>query len=543
MMQTSTKASATTQVAKSAGSVGIAVFFSRILGLVREQVMAVLFGAGFYMDAFVVAFRIPNLLRDLFAEGALSAAFVTVFTDYDQKEGQEAAWRLANNVLLTLTILLSLITILGIIFSEDIVRIMASDFSRVAGKIALTRLLTNIMFPFLILVSLAAAVMGILNTKGRFFIPAMAAFFFNLGSIAGGLLCAWQAPSFGQPPIVGMAIGTLIGGTLQLTMQLPSLKRSGFKWRPHLNLRDEGLRRIMTLMIPAVIGLSATQINVFINTNFAARCAQGSVSWLNYAFRLMQFPIGIFGVAIAIATLPVVSRHASQGDMGALKATYVSSLTMAFLLTIPAAFGLAFLAQPIIRLIFEHGHFHAVDTLRTSEALIYYSVGLFAYSTVKITVPVFYALRDTKYPVIASFFAVVTNVLIVSLTLNAFQHKAIALSTSITMIVNFCFLSAVLYRKVGGYDLRYLIGSFIKITLASAVMGLLAYYLYQVAGLILDQRLLLHQMIALFLTIAVAALFYFAVIRWLGIKEYHEVLQGLKRRFLGRNGGPGALGD
>jgi putative peptidoglycan lipid II flippase len=524
----------TTQVAKSAGSVGIAVFFSRIMGLVREQVMAVLFGAGFYMDAFVVAFRIPNLLRDLFAEGALSAAFVTVFTDYDQKKGQDAAWRLANNVLLTLTILLSIITIVGICFSEQIVRLMASDFGLIPGKIALTRLLTNIMFPFLILVSLAAAVMGILNTKGRFFVPAMASTFFNVGSVVGGVLCAWWAPAFGQPPIVGMAIGTLIGGVLQLTTQLPSLYRSGFKWRPHLNLRDEGLRRIMILMIPAIIGLSATQINVFINTNFAARCAQGSVSWLNYAFRLMQFPIGIFGVAISVATLPVVSRHASRGEIGALKATYCSSLTMAFLLTIPASFGLAFLAKPIIRLIFEHGRFHTLDTLYTAEALAYYSIGLFAYSTVKITVPVFYALRDTKYPVIASFLAVATNILIVSLTLKAFQHRAIALSTSVTMIVNFCFLSAVLYRKVGGYDLRYLIGSFVKITLASAVMGLLAYYLYAAAGLILDQGLLLNQIIALLLVMTAAVLVYFALIRLLGIKEYQEVVAALKRRFLGK---------
>jgi putative peptidoglycan lipid II flippase len=524
----------TSQVAKSAGSVGIAVFFSRILGLIREQVMAVLFGAGFYMDAFVVAFRIPNLLRDLFAEGALSAAFVTVFTDYDQKKGQEAAWRLANNVLLTLTLLLSLITIVGIIFSEKIIQVMAPDFGRIAGKIALTQLLTNIMFPFLILVSLAAAVMGILNTKGRFFIPAMASTFFNVGSIVGGVLCAWWAPSFGQPPIVGMAIGTLIGGVLQLAIQLPSLKRSGFAWRPHLNLKDEGLHRIMILMIPAVIGLSATQINIFINTNFAARCAEGSVSWLNYAFRLMQFPIGIFGVAIAVATLPVISRQASQGDMGALKATYVSSLTMAFLMTIPASFGLALLAKPIIRLIFEHGRFHAQDTLYTAEALAYYSVGLFAYSTVKITVPVFYALRDTKYPVIASFLAVATNIFFVSLTLNAFQHKAIALSTSITMIVNFCFLSAVLYRKVGGYDLRYLVRSLVKITLASLAMGLLAYYLHHVAGQILDQRLLLNQIIALLLVMAVAVSVYFALIRLLGIKEYQEVVAGLKRRFLGK---------
>jgi len=410
---------------------------------------------------------------------------------------------------------------------------MAPAFGRVAGKIALTRLLTTIMFPFLILISLASVAMGILNTKGRFFMPAMASTFFNVGSIVGGVLCAWWAPAFGQPPIVGMAVGTLIGGVLQLAIQLPSLKRSGFAWRPHINLKDEGLRRIMILMIPAVIGLSATEINIFINTNFAARCAEGSVSWLNYAFRLMQFPIGIFGVAIAIATLPVISRQASRGDMGALKATYVSSLTMAFLMTVPASFGLAFLAKPIIRLIFEHGRFTSIDALHTAEALTYYAVGLFAYATIKITVPVFYALKDTKYPVISSFLAVVTNVFFISLTLNAFQHKAIAFSTSITMIVNFVFLSAVLYRKVGGYDLRYLIGALIKITLASLVMGLFAYYLYHSFGLIMDQRLLLHQIISLMLVIALAVAVYFVLIRLLGIKEYQEVMETLKRKVLG----------
>ncbi|OGP49870.1 MAG: murein biosynthesis integral membrane protein MurJ [Deltaproteobacteria bacterium RBG_13_43_22] len=530
-MPISSDSQTTTQVAKSAGSVGIAVFSSRILGLIREQVMAVLFGAGYYMDAFVVAFRIPNLLRDLFAEGALSAAFVTVFTDFDQKKGAEATWRLANNVLLTLTLLLSLITLLGMIFSEEIIRIMAPEFDRIQGKIALTQLLTNIMFPFLVLISVAAVVMGILNTRGRFFIPAMASTFFNLGSIVGGVLCAWWAPAFGQPPIVGMAVGTLIGGFLQLAVQIPSLKKSGFQWRPHFSLKDEGLRRIMILMIPAVIGLSATQINIFINTNFAARCAQGSVSWLNYAFRLMQFPIGIFGVAISIATLPVISRQASQGDMGALKTTYVSSLTMAFILTIPASFGLAFLAKPIIRLIFEHGRFNAQDTIHTAEALVYYAIGLFAYASIKITVPVFYALKDTKFPVIASFLAVVTNIVFVSLFLDSFQHKAIAFSTSITTTFNFIFLSAVLFRKVGGYDLRILLGSLIKIILASLIMGLLAYTLFQGLGLILNPEGILNQIISLGLVMLAAVSVYFLLIRWMGIQELDEVLGSLKKRF------------
>ncbi|MBI4766228.1 MAG: murein biosynthesis integral membrane protein MurJ [Deltaproteobacteria bacterium] len=535
-MKSPSESRTTTQVAKNAGSVGIAVFSSRILGLIREQVMAVLFGAGKDMDAFVVAFRIPNLLRDLFAEGALSTAFVTVFTENKQKKGPEATWRLANNVLLTLTLLLSLITLLGMFFSEEIILIMAPDFDRVQGKIALTRLLTNIMFPFLILISSAAVVMGILNTRGRFFIPAMASTFFNLGSIIGGVLCAWWAPSLGQPPIVGMAVGTLIGGFLQLAIQLPSLKKSGFLWRPHLHLKDQGLRRIMVLMIPAVIGLSATQINIFINTNFAARCAQGSVSWLNYASRLMQFPIGLFGVAISIATLPVIARQASQGDMGALKSTYVSSLTMAFFMTIPASFGLAFLAEPIIRLIFEHGRFNAQDTFHTAEALVYYAVGLFAYASVKITVPVFYALNDTKYPVISTFLAVAANLIFVSLTLDIFQHKAIAFSMSIAMIFNFIFLSAVLFRKVGGYDLRVLFGSLLKIILASLVMGWSAYYLYRWLRLLLNPEAIPNQIITLGLVIAFAVGLYFLLIRFLGIREMDEVMASIKKRFFKNSG-------
>ncbi len=524
--------STTTQVAKSAGAVGVAVFASRILGLVREQVMAVLFGAGYFMDAFVVGFRIPNLLRDLFAEGALSAAFVTVFTEYDQRRGTEATWRLANNVLLTLTLLLSLITLSGMVFAEEIIGLMAPDFGRIPGKVALTRLLTNIMFPFLVLVSVAAVVMGILNTKGRFFIPAMASTFFNLGSIVGGVLLAWWAPRFGQPPIVGMAVGTLIGGVLQLAVQLPSLKKSGFVLKPVLNLRDEGLRRIMILMIPAVIGLSATQINIFINTNFAARCAEGSVSWLNYAFRLMQFPIGLFGVAISIASLPVISRQVSLGELGSLRKTYVSSLTMAFLLTVPAAFGLAFLAEPIIRLIFEHGRFNAADTRHTAEALRCYAVGLFAYSSVKITVPVFYALKDTKVPVLASFLSVVINVIFVSLTLGPLQHRAIALSTSVTMIFNFLFLSLILYRKIDGYELRRLVEAFCKILLASAVMGAAAFGLHAGLGCFLDLTRIPAQALALALVIPAALLIYFGLIRRLGVKELDEVVTGLRRRFL-----------
>lgn len=519
----------TVKIARSAGSVSMAVFASRILGLVREQVLAVLFGAGYFIDAYVVAFRIPNLLRDLFAEGALSSAFVTVFTDYDQKKGPKATWRLANNVLIFLFVVVGMITILGAYFAEDIVRLLASDFDKIPGKISLTKNMTIIMFPFLVLVSLGAAVMGMLNTKGRFFIPSISSAFFNLGSITSGVILAFIFPRYGQPAIIGMAVGTLIGGLAQLVMQLPSLYKVGFRFMPVLSFRDEGLRRVIRLMIPAIIGLSATQINIFINTYFAASCAQGSVSWLNYAFRLMQFPIGVFGVAISIATLPVIARHAANKDIGQLKGAYLSSLIMALALTIPASCGLVILAKPIIKLIFEHGRFNGYDTLQTAEALSFYAIGLFAYASVKIAVPVFYAMDDTKYPVIASFIAVIMNIVVITLTIDRFQYKAIALSTSLTMIMNFVFLSLILYRKVGGYALGYLFRSLAKVVAASTGMGLAAYYVYKGFGRLLGAGFW-PESASLLITIVLAAGLYFVLLHALRLKEW----LALAERFMER---------
>ena len=461
----------TGKIARSAGTVSAAVMCSRVLGLIREQVFAALFGAGFAYDAFVVAFRIPNLLRDLFAEGALSSAFVAVFTDYNTKKGENATWLLAGNVMVFMAILLSVLVALGIFFTEPIIRLLAPDFSLVPGKVELTKLLTITMFPFLLFISIAAIVMGILNTRGRFFVPAMASSFFNLGSIVGGGSLALLFPRIGQPAILGMAIGTLIGGMLQLGMQLPSLKAVGFRFVPNLDLKDPGLKRILRLMVPAIIGLSATQFNIFINTFFASSCQEGSVSWLNYSFRLVQFPIGVFGVAVSIATLPLISRYAAIRDFDNLKESYVSSLILGLCLTIPATVGLVLLAEPVVRLIFEHGAFTAFDTIMTSEALSLYVVGLFAYASVKIMVPVFYALDNTRYPVIGSFLAVGMNIVVILLTIDAFQHRAIALSTSVAMICNFVFLSIVLYRKLAGYSLRYLAAGVGKIVAASTVMG------------------------------------------------------------------------
>jgi putative peptidoglycan lipid II flippase len=522
--------SSTGKIARSAGAVSGAVMSSRVLGLVREQVFAGMFGAGYAYDAFVVAFRIPNLLRDLFGEGALSAAFVTVFSDYDTNKGREATWQLASNVLIFISILLSLITLAGVFFAGPIVNLLAPDFALIAGKNELTALLTRIMFPFLVFVALSAVVMGILNTRGKFFVPAMSSSFFNLGSIVGGVSLSLILPKFGQPAIVGMAWGTLIGGLMQLCIQFPTLKKIGFRFKPHLNLADPGLKRILWLMLPATIGLSATQINIFVNTNFASSCVEGSVSWLNYAFRMVQLPIGVFGVAFSIAAMPVLAQHAAKKDLSGLKQTFSSSLVMVFSLTIPATVGLILLASPIIRLIFEHGAFTAIDTLHTSQALTCYAYGLFAYSAVKIMVPVFYALNDTKYPVIGSFIAVAANITIITLTIDTFEFRAIALSTSCSMALNFLFLGTVLYRKLTGFSLSYLCLGVIKILLASGVMALGVMGLTKWLHAMLLGSIPL-QLIGVFIIIGVAALLYGITLHMLCLPELRLITEKIKQRF------------
>ncbi len=527
-VSTSDKSSA--GLAKSAATVSIAVMCSRVLGLVREQVFAGLFGAGYAYDAFVVAFRIPNLLRDLFGEGALSAAFVSVFSDYDANRSRQETWLLASNVLSFFLVAVSIITLLGMFFADQIVALLAPRFSDISGKAELTATMTVIMMPFLLFISLAAVVMGILNTKNRFFIPSLASSFFNLGSIIGGTTLAFVLPRFGYPAIVGMAFGTLIGGFLQLAVQLPVLRQVGFRFKPVLNISDPGLRRVLKLMVPATIGLSATQINIFINTNFASSCPEGSVSWLNYAFRLVQLPIGLFGVAISIAALPLLARQASTKNFEQMRETFVSSLTMVFCLTIPATVGLIVLAEPIITVIFEHGAFTAVDTKATAVALSLYSVGLFAFSANKVIVPVYFAINATRYPVIGSFLAIVFNILIITSTIDYFQHRAIALSTSVVMILNFFFLVVILYYKINGFSIRQLGSGLVRILAAAGLMTAVLTFLYHLTA-DLFQRTIAHQLSALALLITVSSMVYFSALQLLGLKELKEITTKLKQRF------------
>jgi putative peptidoglycan lipid II flippase len=482
------------QIARRAGVVSAAVFASRILGLVREQVFAVSFGAGRDLDAFITAFRIPNLLRDLFAEGALSAAFVTTFAQELERKGEGAAWRLASLVVNALAVVVGGLCLLGIWFAPAITRAIAPGFADVPGKLELTVQLTRIMFPFLFLVALAAVAMGILNTRNRFGIPAAASAFFNLGSIVGGLACvAWLAPGYlsgvlgsvrGVPlspselqlttrAITGMAVGTLLGGLLQLAVQLPSLWRVGFRYRPTLAFRDPALAQVLRLMAPATIGAAAVQVNVFVNNNFASFLGNGPVSWLNVAFRLMQLPIGLFGVAIGTVTLPLISRHAARGDADAMRTSIRQALELVALLCLPAAAGLAWFGVPVVGLIYEHGRFTAADTAAAAQALAGYAVGLAGYAGIKVLAPAFYALNDARTPMRVSVLSIVVNVVLNWLFVRVlgFGALGLALSTSAVALANFGILLVVLRQRLGplGGGIR---ATLARITVATALMVL-----------------------------------------------------------------------
>lgn len=539
-----------TSVAKSAGIVSIAVMFSRVLGLVREQVFAYYFGAGFLNDAYQVAFRIPNVLRDLFAEGALSAAFVKVFTDYQINKSEKEAWRLASLVMNALAIVLSVVVIIGIIFSRQFVNLIADGFS--PEKAALATTLTQIMFPFILLVALAAVAMGVLNTKGVFGVPASASTVFNITSMIFGLgLAYWlsgggwmkfgkdEIPDFpAQWAIIGMAIGTLIGGAAQFLMQVPSLLKVGFRFSPVVSFTDEGVKRVMQLMTPAILGTSAVQINVLINTFFVSGI-EGGISWLGYAFRLMQFPIGIFGVAIGTASVPVLSRMASEGKFDDFRKTLSDSLKLVFLMTLPSACGLIVLGEPIIRLIYERGAFSAASTTMTAYALTGYAIGLTGYAAIKVLSPAFYALNDAKTPMIIAIASIGVNALGSYFFRNLLMpynlgHVGVALATSSVALVNFFALALMMRKRIDRLNGKEILSAFIKIALASAVMSGVCYAAYFFLHQQLGGTTLIFRMIEALVPIGLGGIVFFVTAKILRVSEIEKLVGGLRRKFLKR---------
>ncbi len=461
-------------VARHVGKVSAATFLSRVLGLLRDQVFAALFGAGTAADAFNMAFRVPNLVRDLFAEGAMSASFVPTFTEWRSKQGDDAAWALGRQLMSTLLAVLLALCVLGWLLAPAIVGLMAGGFAAVPGKLDLTVLLTRIMLPFLPAMALSAAAMGMLNARGVFFLPAFAPALLNVGMIVFGLAAIPLCRNQGWPIIVGMAAGVVLGGALQFTAQLPALARLGFRYRLEWPTWHPGVRRVALLMLPATIGLAATQLNVFVSQAIAASFREGSVSWLQYAFRLMQLPIGLFGVAVATVSLPAMSRAAVGGDSPRLRATLSESVRLVFLLTVPSALFLAVFARPIIALLFQHGAFRAADTSATGDALLMYCIGLPAFAAVGIFTRAYYALGDTRTPVRSTFVAVGTNLALNLLFVGplaglGLEHRGLALATSATAILNLTQLALRLRGRLGGVDGGRMLRSLTRIALASAV--------------------------------------------------------------------------
>jgi putative peptidoglycan lipid II flippase len=461
---------------RSAGSISVATAMSRVLGLVREQVQSYYFGAGFVTDAFLAAFRIPNLLRDLFAEGALSSAFVPTFTAIKEHEGKEAAWRLANRLLTVLTVILAAVTLGIFLFAPWIMRVYAAGFPPEKLQLAVT--MTRILAPFLLAVAVASVAMGILNTYGTFFIPALSPALLNVAAVLGVVVLSPVFMRLGWQPGLSLAVGAMVGGVLQFGVQVPPMRKLGFRFRPDWAPRDPGLIRIAWLMLPATIGQAATQINFLVDTWLASRYGNGPITWLSLAFRLIQLPIGLFGVAIGMANLARVSRDVAVRDHEALRGNLSAALRAAALLALPATAGLVALREPIIRVIFEHGRFDHASTLNTAAALLCYALGLYAYAVTKIQVPTFYALGDTRLPVVASTCAVAAKLaanfaLVFALPrLGVNPFLGLALSTSVAAWTNFGILAWGLRRRAGSIAGHGVLRATAAMALVSAVMGL-----------------------------------------------------------------------
>ncbi len=462
-----TQAGHVRQIASAAGVVSMATLLSRILGFVRDMAIAWLFGAGMLADAFFVAFRIPSTLRELLGEGALSAAFVPTFTRTATREGREAAWDLVSAVMGTLLVVLGGVTVLGVLLAPGIVRVLAPGFGQVPGKLEITIQLLRVMFPYIFLVGVAALFMAILNSLGHFLAPALSPSVLNIAMIVAAVLVV---PGAGNP-VLPLGIAVLVGGAGQLLIQVPSAVARG--WRPRLRVAfgDARVRRIARLMAPGVAGLAITQINVFVGTLLASLLPQGSVAALTYAFRLVQFPIGVFGVAIATGALPVMASSIAREDVGAMKGALQGSLRLGVFLALPAIVGLLVFRLPILHLLFERGAFTRPVTSLTAQILMGYTLGLGFYIGNRILAPAFYAMHDTWTPVSTGMISVGVNIATSIILMGPLGATGLALATAVASASNFLLLFTRLRRRIGLLGGRRLAAAAGKVVLACLPMA------------------------------------------------------------------------
>jgi putative peptidoglycan lipid II flippase len=511
-------------VTRAAGIVGIFTFLSRVLGLVRDALIANFFGSGMAADAFFVAFRIPNLLRRLFAEGSFSVAFIPVFTEYLQNRSRQEAFLLARVVLTFLVLILTIVTILGIIFSPLIVRVIAPGFGGMGEKYALTVLLTRIMFPYIFLVSVLALFMGILNSLKHFAAPAMAPVFLNLCMIAA---LVFLAP-YMKSPTVGLAIGVIGGGILQLALQIPFLMGKGLSFAPKWNLGHPAIKKIGMLMLPTIFGSAIYQINQLVGTLLASLLREGSVSYLYYADRLVQFPLGVFAIAISTAVLPSLSREAADGDLVRLKETLSHALRLSMFITMPAMIGLIVLREPIIRLLFQRGAFDSFTTIMTAQALLYYSLGLWAFAALRVFVSAFYSLQDTKTPVKVAVVAMLANIVFSLALMGPLKHGGLALALSVASTLQLCMLIVLLRKRLEGIDGRVVMGSMARSFLSSLIMGACIYLLTSEILAGRSTQSIFGLTTGLLVTIAAGVIIYVISAKVLGSKEPSSLVGALK---------------
>lgn len=461
------------RITKAAGIIGLATFLSRILGLVRDIVVAHSFGAKMAADAFYVAYRIPNLLRELFAEGSMSAGFIPVFTEYLTNKSKADAKALANVIFTILLISLTTITLLGILFAPLIVHILAPGFLQDPEKYRLTIFLTKVMFPYLLFIGLAALTMGILNSLRAFLIPALSPVIFNIVIILSVLFLSPRM----DVPIVGLAIGVTIGGLFQLLMQIPSLRRRDISLRPSLNLSEPGVKRIGRLLLPVSLSSSINMVNIFIGNILASYLITGSVTYLFYGMRFIHFPLGIFGVALATAILPTLSAQASRGERVALRETLSFGLRLVFFITVPSMIGLIALRVPIVNLILQRGKFDFTATIGTAQAILYYGIGLWAFAGIRIVLQAFYSLQDTRTPLKIGSIGMIINLFFSLLLMSPLRHGGLALANSIAASFVLILLASILRKRLGRIDGRRIVKSLSKIVISSAFIGIIGLWI------------------------------------------------------------------
>ncbi|MBI4654396.1 MAG: murein biosynthesis integral membrane protein MurJ [Nitrospirae bacterium] len=505
----------------------IATFISRVLGYIKDMILAVFFGATGLSDTFFVAFRIPNLLRELFAEGSMSSAFIPVLTEHQTKQGMEEAKKLVKIIFTAILIFVSLICLIGIIFAPAIVTIIAPGFLSMPEKFSLTVLLTRVMFPFLLFISLAALVMGALNIRRVFFIPALAPAMLNAAIIATVLIFTTRM----EQPIVAVAIGVAFGGFIQFAFQLPSFFKNGYSLAPEYNFTHPGLKKMAILILPATMGMAVAQINIFVSTILASYLPEGSITYLYYSMRLIQFPIGIFGVAMGMAVLPTLSEHAVKGEFDKLRGDFSFALRMLFFITVPAMAGLIALREPIVNILFQRGRFDYIATTGTTQALLFYSLGIWAIVGTRIVTASFYSMQDTKTPVKIAVAALTTNIILSLVFMGPLKHGGLALANAIASSVNFIALFSLLRKKLGRVDGRNILRSFVKTSLASAIMGAAGWLIIR-SGMWKESGMLMQKTYTLSGVTAVCIAIYLLIMRLSKSEELKYLIGMYKERRL-----------